>query len=136
MSISSISTIVLVSTTVFSLIKTFSVIRSELVLLITTCLNLQWAWWMFNPLRDSKSWSHKVHVWTMLGTWQTVRYKLSHEKCLSQNGCKIHFYSWIQVPCYPCQYNCIVLSKIFTNLCIQIVYFKRFFIISSKNTKY
>ena len=44
MSISSLSTSVLVYTTIFSFKKTSSVITSSLVLLIITCLNLQWAW--------------------------------------------------------------------------------------------
>ena len=35
---------------------------------------------MFNPLRNLKRRSHKVHIWTMLQTKQAVRYKFSHEK--------------------------------------------------------
>ena len=87
--------VLLVSTTLFSFITTSSVM-SWSVLLITTCLNLQWAWWMFNLLRDLKSWSHKVHVWTVFRTRQTVRYKLFHENFFFyKNGCKVHFNSQI-----------------------------------------
>ena len=91
-SVSSPSTIVLVSTAVFSFPKTYSVIASWLILLIITCLNVQRAWWVFNPLRDLKRRSHKVHIWTMLRTRQTVRYKLSHEKCLL-----IHEYKFLVI---------------------------------------
>ena len=66
MSTSSLSTIVLVSTSIFSFTKTSSVITFWLVLLITTCLNVEWAWWMFNPLKDLKRGSHKVHIWAVV----------------------------------------------------------------------
>ena len=68
MSMSSVSTVVQVSTTIFSFTKTFSFIPSWLVLLIITCLNLQWASRMFNTLRD----------------WKIDHIKYTYEPCCEQ----------------------------------------------------